>query len=216
MPIAMPRTTRSRPTNRQPCQIDFATDGIEIESPFLRRGSSRSEYTVSAETTNVMTLKYSARLIWPRAGLKYLTGPFARRSAIQASTTNSSDATGAVPYVVSRLYWLACSSLAGGTRFGIDASLAGVQNSEAQQARNWATYSQVSWLAKPTTRFSGIDRYSTARTTSPVTMLILRSSRSATAPASGPKSRYGSSEVIQTPPTAMAPAVSWTFLPVSE
>ena len=46
-------------------------------------------------------------------------------------------ATGAVPNVVNRLYWLACSSLSGGTRFGIEASLAGVQNSEAQDARNW-------------------------------------------------------------------------------
>src|SRR6266699_3346707 len=99
--------------------------------------------------------------------------------------------------------------------FGIDASLAGVQNSDAQHARNCATYSQVRLFAKPTTRFTGIDRYSTALTTSPTTRLILRSRRSATAPARGPKSKYGSSEVIHTPPTAIAPAVACTCFPVS-
>src|SRR5215472_11920592 len=39
-------------------------------------------------------------------------------------------------------------------------------------------------------------------------MLIRRSRRSATAPASGPNSRYGSNEVIQTPPTATLPVVA--------
>ena len=58
-------------------------------------------------------------------------------------------ATGAGPNVASRLYWLACSSLSGGTRFGIEASLAGVQNSEAHDARNWTVYIQVSGFAKP-------------------------------------------------------------------
>src|SRR5690349_7100290 len=61
-----------------------------------------------------------------------------------------------------------------------------------------------------------MDRYSRALTMSPTTRLILRSSRSATAPASGQNNRYGSNEVIQTPPTAMAPAVSCTRRPVSE
>ena len=163
------------------------------------------------------TLKYSAREIWPRAGFpKKLSGPFARPLLMEAKAMKISDASGAVPYVVSRLYWLAWSSFSGGTRFGIDASLAGAQNSDAHEARNWATYSQVSLLAKPTTRFSGIDRYSTALNTSPTTRLIRRSKRSATAPASGPNSRYGSSEVIQTPLTAIAPAVACTCRPVSE
>ncbi len=34
----------------------------------------------------------------------------------------------------------------------------GVQNSEAHEARNWTTYSQVSWLAKPTEALIGIVR----------------------------------------------------------
>jgi hypothetical protein len=41
--------------------------------------------------------------------------------------------------VVSRLSWLACSSFSGGTRFGTLASLAGVQNIDAHEARNCAT-----------------------------------------------------------------------------
>ena len=50
-----------------------------------------------------------------------------------------SPAMGAVPNVVKRLYWLASSSLSGGTRFGIEASLAGVQNSDTQDATNCTT-----------------------------------------------------------------------------
>ena len=55
---------------------------------------------------------------------------------ISSSRPNTSPAIGAVPYVVSRLSWLACSSRSGGTRLGTVASLAGVQNSDAQEARN--------------------------------------------------------------------------------
>ena len=53
-----------------------------------------------------------------------------------------------------------------------------------------------------------MDRYSTARTTSPTIMFIRRSNRSATAPASGPRTSAGSSEVSQTPPTAALCAAS--------
>src|SRR6185437_13582448 len=68
MPIVMPRTIRFCPANFQPSQIDFATDGTEIPSSPLRRlGSSCSEYTVSAEITNVATLKYSESTTWPWA-----------------------------------------------------------------------------------------------------------------------------------------------------
>ena len=73
---------------------------------------------------------------------------------------------------VNRLSWLACSSLSGGTRFGTDASLAGVQNSDAHEARNWTTYIQVSWLAKPTDRLIGMVRYSAALITSPMIMFM--------------------------------------------
>src|SRR5580704_7361719 len=54
----------------------------------------------------------------------------------------------------------------------------------------------------PSVRFTGMDAYSTPRNTSPMIMLIRRSNRSATAPASGPRSRAGSSEVSQTLLTA--------------
>ena len=64
-------------------------------------------------------------------------------SLIRASTLNRPAASGAVPYVPSRLYWLARSSLSGGTRFGIDAAVAGFQNNETTPARNLAVYSQI-------------------------------------------------------------------------
>src|SRR6266576_3699359 len=69
-----------------------------------------------------------------------------------ASSPKNRPAIGAGPKVPSRLYWLACSSLSGGTRFGTDASLAGVQNSEAHDARNCTAYIQVSLFAKPNDR----------------------------------------------------------------
>ncbi len=59
----------------------------------------------------------------------------------------------------------------------------------------------------PSVRLTGIDRYKTARNTSPKIMFSRRSNRSATAPASGPSSSAGSSEVSQTPLTAVACAV---------
>src|SRR5215467_12608229 len=91
---------------------------------------------VIADTAKVAALKYRARLTWSE--------PSAR--PIPASRAKINPATGAVPNVVNRLYWLACSSASAGTRFGTEASLAGVQNSEAQDARNWTTYIQVSLL----------------------------------------------------------------------
>ena len=45
-----------------------------------------------------------------------------------ARPANSAAATGAVPYVVKRLSWLAASSRSRGTRLGTVASLAGIQN----------------------------------------------------------------------------------------
>ncbi len=75
-------------------------------------------------------------------------------------------------------------------------------------------YIQVSLLTRPSDRFTGMDRYSTARSTSPTIMLIRRSNRSATAPASGPSSSAGSSEASQTPLTAVTCAVAPCF-PVS-
>ena len=69
-------------------------------------------------------------------------------------------------------------------------------------------YTQVSWFAKPTDKLIGMVRYSTARITSPMIMLVRRSNLSATAPASGPKSSAGSSEVSHTPLTAYAPPLA--------
>ena len=71
-------------------------------------------------------------------------------------------------------------------------------------------YIQVSSLTTCRFRFSGMDRYSTARTTSPTIMFMRRSNRSATAPASGPRTSAGSSEVSQTPPTA-ALCAAWPW-----
>src|ERR1039457_6673565 len=57
-------------------------------------------------------------------------------------------AIGAVPNVVNRLYWLACSSWSGGTRLGTEASLAAVQNSATEAAANWTREIQVGGLPK--------------------------------------------------------------------
>ena len=63
MPTTMPRTTWVWPRNFQPSQIDLSTDGVDVAPVGLRR-SSRSVTIVSADTTNVTALKYSARLTW--------------------------------------------------------------------------------------------------------------------------------------------------------
>ena len=116
-----------------------------------------------------------------------------------------SPATGAVPYVVNRLYWLACSSLSGGTRFGTEASLAGVQNSEAQdgQELHHVHPGQLVGEAERQVERDGQVQHRRGRT-SPMIMFSRRSIRSATAPASGPSISAGSSEDSQTPPTAAA------------
>src|SRR5438552_18121253 len=104
---------------------------------------------VSAEMPYERALKYRARstlLVW-NSGVTRLIP-----SLTSASTLNTPAASGAVPYVVSRLSWLARSSLSLGTRFGTDAAVAGFQNWLATPARNLATWIQV--------RFgnSGMDR----------------------------------------------------------
>jgi hypothetical protein len=83
----------------------------------------------------VAALKYSARstLLVLKYGVILPSDLLTR-----ASTLNRPAATGAVPYVVSRLSWLARSSLSRGTRLGTDALVAGVQNKLAQPARNFA------------------------------------------------------------------------------
>ena len=117
-------------------------------------------------------------------------------SLTSASTLNRPAASGAVPYVVSRLSWLARSSLSLGTRFGMDAEVAGLQNWVATPARNLATKIQAR-LGN-----SGMDRNSRPRITSPTIITIRRSSRSATAPASGPNSSAGSRVTSHTALTA--------------
>src|SRR5262249_16278348 len=149
----------------------LATDGAETWPHSRRRGISLSANTVSADTTNVAALKNSARSTWLVRKIGEME-PSPR--LMTASRPNTSPAIGAVPNVVTRLNWLACSSRSAGTRFGTVASLAGVQNSEAHDARNCTVYAQVSWLTTCRLRFSGIDRYNAARTTSPTIMVIRR------------------------------------------
>ena len=85
------------------------------------------------------------------------------------------------------------------------AEAAGFQNCDATPARNLATKIQV--------RFgnSGIEMNSRPRTTSPTIIVIRRSSRSASAPATGPSSSAGSSVTSQTPPTdeLLATSLPW-------
>jgi hypothetical protein len=93
--------------------------------------------------------------------------------------------------------WLAVSTWSGRrSRLGIEASLAGIQNSAQSSIRKVAANSQAS---SPT---SGIERNSAARSTSQTTIWCRRSSLSASAPASGPSTIAGSSLVATTPPSA--------------
>src|SRR5450755_4983664 len=142
-------------------------------------------------------LKYRARstlLVW-NSGVTRLIP-----SLTSASTLNRPAASGAVPYVVSRLSWFARSSLSLGTRLGMDAAVAGFQNWLAMPARNLATMIQIRSACPLGNR--GMDRNSRPRTTSPTIITIRRSSRSATAPASGPNSSAGSSVASHTALTA--------------
>src|ERR1700761_7090021 len=94
---------------------------------------------------------------------------------------------------MSWLSWLARSSFSLGTRFGIVAAAAGFQNCDATRARNFATKTPV--------RFgnSGMEMNSRPRMMSPTIIVTRRSSRSASAPASGPSSSAGSRVTTQTP-----------------
>ena len=78
----------------------------------------------------------------------------------------------------------------------MDAAVAGFQNWLATPARNLATRIQVRFGNR------GMDTNSRPRMTSPTIIVIRRSSRSATAPASGPNSSAGSSVTSHTPLTA--------------
>ena len=78
----------------------------------------------------------------------------------------------------------------------MDAEVAGFQNWLATPARNLATKIQIRCGNR------GMDRNSRPRITSPTIITIRRSSRSATAPASGPNSSAGSSVASHTPLTA--------------
>ncbi len=106
-----------------------------------------------------------------------------------------------------RLSWLAASSWLRGTRFGTDASLAGIQNRLTASMRKLATsrYSSDPDSGMLTNRLN--------RSRSQSTIVRRRSHRSAKAPASGPSSTAGSSRKTRTPPVAYAfwlnPSTSW-------
>ncbi len=118
------------------------------------------------------------------------------RVSSASSEKTSAAAIGVIPYVVTRLTWLASSSWSRRTRLGTEASLAGIQNRLTHSIRNDATNSHQS---VPTI---GIDANSTKRVKSATTIILRRSNRSANAPASGPKTTAGSSRTTRTPPSA--------------
>jgi hypothetical protein len=73
-----------------------------------------------------------------RAGAEVVeAGPSARDTRLSSAKTAA--ATGAEPYVAMRVSWLAPSSCSRGTRFGTDASLAGIQNRLTVSMRNDAS-----------------------------------------------------------------------------
>ncbi len=95
-----------------------------------------------------------------------------------------------------RLSWLAASSRSLGTRFGTDASFAGIQNRLRISIRNVATSSHH---RVPTI---GMEANNPNRRTSVTIIVRRRSNRSATTPARGPKMTAGISRRMNTPATA--------------
>ena len=83
-----------------------------------------------------------------------------------------------------------------GTRFGRDASRAGVHKSEKHSIANEIRKMSQS---RPT---NAIDPYMTPRAMSATIMICLRSNRSTSTPASGPNRIAGSIRAVITPPTA--------------
>src|SRR3954464_14609168 len=122
--------------------------------------------------------------------------PCASASLNFASNANRTEATGAVPYVVINDSWFAASSLRRSTRFGTEASFAGIQNKLTDSIRKDAANNQASeWnTAMETTKEQ--------RSRSQTTIVFRRSNRSAKAPANGPKMTAGSSRKKKTPPMA--------------
>src|SRR3954451_18340043 len=122
--------------------------------------------------------------------------PCASASLNFASSANSTEASGAVPYVVINDSWFAASSRRRGTRLGTEASFAGIQNRLTDSIRNDAANSHGhEW--KTATVMS-----SEHRNRSQVTIVLRRSKRSANAPANGPKTTAGSNRKKKTPPIA--------------
>ncbi len=192
MPTTRPRTSRVRPTYVQPSTRVRHTLGCFSPSAGAgRAGIAVSRRMVTALTRKVAALTYSARSTAAICG----TG-LSRMPVSSARPAKIAAATGAEPYVVKRLSWLAVSSRSRGTRFGTVASLAGIQIRLATSMRNVATNSHH---RVPT---SGIDRNSANRARSQTTMVSRRSSRSATTPASGPMTMAGASRRMNTPAMA--------------
>ncbi len=116
--------------------------------------------------------------------------------AVKIAAAGSAD-----PYVVIRLSWLAASSRCRGTRLGTLASLAGPQIRLTISISTVATSTQVS---VPTI---GMLTKNAARIRSPTIIVMRRSSRSATQPATGPITSAGSTRRNSTPP--MAKFAAW-------
>jgi hypothetical protein len=101
------------------------------------------------------------------------------------SAANNTAATTPNPYVVTRLSWLAVSRRSFGTRLGMDASLAGIQNRLLHSIRKDATNSHQS------VSINGMETKSPKRRKSVTIIVVRRSKRSANAPAIGPNTSAG-------------------------
>src|SRR5204862_4775193 len=93
IPRASARSTGVWRKNRQPSQIDLATDGWEVCSPARGLRISRRKNTVMADTPYEAALNHRARftLFGLSAGITCDSG-----TLIRASTENSPAAAGAV------------------------------------------------------------------------------------------------------------------------
>ena len=116
-------------------------------------------------------------------------------SATVASTVNSSDATGNVPYAAASERELAVVRFSGGTRFGTVASFAGEKKSVHISSANDAKTSPS------TESTNGSEAITAARPTLQTTMTCLRSMRSMRNPAPAAKKKPGMMRAAITTPT---------------
>src|ERR687898_669995 len=194
IPSAIDDASEFSRRNRTPSAMSLPTR--ERSSRANEVGASRGIWillTSKAESPNVNASSHSARndgLSW-----KYGNSPEPPERNV-----NTRAPSGSVAYVVIRPSELALASWRRGTRFGSDASRAGVHSNEKHSITK-----ETPKIAQSGPR-NGMRPYRAPRATSAVIITVLRLTRSTIAPAIGPNTIAGSVRATITPAIAYAPA----------